>query len=74
MTSRLKVFVIIALIGFLAGILAQVTATFVIPAIAGAMPSLGVAVPYLIAGFAGAVITVLIVGVWAYLTSRKEAF
>ncbi len=74
MTSRLKVFVIIALIGFLAGVLAQVVATYVIPAIQNALPSLGDIAPYLIAGFAGAVITVLIVAAWAYLTGRKESY
>ena len=74
MNNRLKVFGVIALIGFLAGVLAQVTATFIIPAIADAIPSLGGAVPYLTAGFAGAIITVLIVGAWAYLTSRKASY
>ena len=74
MTSRLKVFGVIAIIGFLAGVLAQLTATFLIPAIILALPALGAVSSYLIAGLAGAVITVFIVGAWAYLTGRKEAY
>ena len=74
MNSRLKVFGVIALIGFLAGVLAQVTANYIIPAIILAWPSLSAVSSYLISGLAGAVITVFIVGVWAYLTGRKEPY
>ncbi len=54
MNSRLKVFGLIALLGFVAGIIAQVTATVIIPAIILALPSLGFISSYLISGFAGA--------------------
>jgi len=74
MNSRLKIFGVIALIGFLAGVLAQVTATFIIPAIILFLPSLSVISAYLVSGLAGAVITVFIVGAWAYLTSRKDTY
>jgi hypothetical protein len=41
MNNRIKVFGIIALLGFVAGIIAQVTATVIIPALILALPSLG---------------------------------
>ncbi len=74
MNSRVKVFGIIALLGFLAGIIAQVTATVIIPALILALPSLGFISSYLISGFAGAILTVVLVGVWAYLTGKKDPY
>jgi hypothetical protein len=74
MNSRIKVFGIIALLGFLAGVIAQVTALYIIPAIIAALPLLGGLTSFIISGFAGAVLTVALVGVWAYLTSKKEPY
>jgi zinc transporter ZupT len=74
MTSRLKIFGIIALLGFLAGVIAQLTATIVIPWLIKALPPLGDATPYIIAGFAGACLTVALVSVWAYMTGKKEHY
>ncbi|MCW3996561.1 MAG: TMEM43 family protein [Candidatus Bathyarchaeota archaeon] len=72
MSSRVKVFGLIALIGFIAGVLAQVTATFVIPWLVEVLPLLGGITSYLVAGFAGAILTVVIVGAWAYMTGRRN--
>jgi hypothetical protein len=74
MSSRLKIFGLIALLGFVAGIIAQVTLTVIIPAIVLALPSLGFLTSYLISGCAGAVLTVVLVGVWAYMTGKKEPY
>jgi hypothetical protein len=74
MNNRLKVFGVIAILGFLAGIIVQVTATVVIPAIVAALPSLGFLSSYLISGFAGACLTVVLVSVWAYMTGKKEPY
>ena len=74
MNSRLKIFGLIALLGFVAGIIAQVTATFVIPWIVAVLPLLGGATSFLISGFAGACLTVVLVGVWAYMTGKKEPY
>ena len=41
MNSRLKVFGVIAILGFLAGIIAQVTATYFIPWFMSVLPLLG---------------------------------
>ena len=74
MNNRLKVFGIIAVLGFFAGIIAQLTASVIIPWFAEAvMPLLGtVAVSYLISGVAGACITVVLVSAWAYFTGKKD--
>jgi hypothetical protein len=74
MTSRLKIFGLIAVLGFVAGIIAQVTAAIIIPAIVAALPSLSFISSYLIAGFAGAVLTVVLVSAWAYMSGNKDRF
>jgi hypothetical protein len=74
MTSRLKVFGLIAILGFVAGVIAQLTATFFIPWILDVLPLLGGATTYIISGVAGACLTVVLVSVWAYMTSKKEAY
>jgi len=74
MNSRLKVFGIIALLGFLAGVIAQVTAAVIIPWLLMVLPSLGAATSYIISGFAGACLTVALVSVWAYMTGKKDSY
>jgi hypothetical protein len=74
MNSRLKIFGIIALLGFIAGVIAQLTATYAIPWMIKVLPLLGGASSFLISGFAGACITVVLVGAWAYMTGKKEPY
>lgn len=75
MSSRLKVFVILAILGFLAGVIAMLIATYVIPWIEKYVaPSLAGLTSYIVAGLAGAIIVVAIVGVWAYMTSKREPY
>ncbi len=74
MNSRLKIFGIIALLGFMAGIIAQLTAAVIIPWLITVLPLLGGATTYLISGFAGACLTVVLVGVWAYMTGKKDPY
>ena len=74
MTSRVKVFGMIALLGFVAGIVAQLCATFVIPWFVEVLPLLGSVTTYLISGFAGAILTVALVSVWAYLIGKKDPY
>jgi uncharacterized membrane protein YedE/YeeE len=71
MGERLKVFGLVALLGFLAGIIAQLTADYVIPALLVILPEL-VQIRFLVSGFAGACLTVLLVSVWAYITGSTE--
>ena len=74
MNSRLKIFGLIALLGFVAGIIAQITAVYFIPWMVSVLPLLGEATSFMIAGFAGAVLTVALVGAWAYMTGKKEPY
>ena len=74
MNSRLKIFGVIAVLGFLAGVIAQITAVFIIPWLIAVLPLLGGATSFMISGFAGACLTVVLVSVWAYMTGKKEPF
>jgi hypothetical protein len=74
MASRTKVFGLIALMGFVAGIIAQLCATFVIPWFVEVLPLLGSATTYIISGVAGACLTVALVSVWAYVTGKKDPY
>ncbi len=74
MNSRLKIFGIIIVLGFVAGIIAQVTAVFVIPWMISVLPLLGGVSSFLISGLAGACLTVAIVGAWTYITGKKELY
>jgi hypothetical protein len=74
MAGRAKIFGLIALLGFVAGIIAQLCATFVVPWFVEILPLLGSATTYLISGVAGAVLTVALVSVWAYMTGKKDQY
>jgi len=72
MGERLKVFAFIALLGFFAGIIADVTATYVIPALIALLPFLGTFTRYMLSGLAGALLTLVLVSIWAYITGPSE--
>ena len=72
MSDRIKIFGIVALLGFMAGIIAQVTATYVIPWLIAVLPLLGGMTSFMVSGVAGAVLTVALVSVWAYLTGKRD--
>lgn len=71
MGERLKVFGLVALLGFMAGIIAQLTADYVIPWLLAVLPEL-VQIRFLVSGFAGACLTLVLVSVWAYITGSAE--
>jgi phage shock protein PspC (stress-responsive transcriptional regulator) len=70
MGDRLKVFGIVALLGFMAGVIAQLTADYVIPWLMTILPAL-INIKWVVSGFAGACLTLVLVTAWAYMT-RKE--
>ena len=72
MSDRLRVFGIVALLGFMAGVIAQVTATYLIPWLIAVLPLLGGLTSFMISGVAGAVLTVALVSVWAYMTGNRD--
>lgn len=67
MNERFKVFGLVAVLGFMAGIIAQLTADYVIPALLEILPQL-VQIRFLVSGFAGACLTLVLVSAWAYIT------
>ena len=71
MKERMKIFVIVALLGFVAGVIADVSAEYVIPAVMTFLPEV-LKARYLISGFAGACLTLVLVSVWAYITGPSE--
>jgi hypothetical protein len=71
MGERFKIFVLVAILGFLAGVIAQLTADYVIPALMVILPQL-VQVRFLVSGFAGACLTLVLISVWAYVRGSPE--
>jgi len=71
MGDRLKIFGIVALLGFMAGVIAQLTADYVIPWLMTVLPAL-INIKWVVSGFAGACLTLALVTAWAYMTRRKQ--
>ena len=71
MGDRIRIFGIVALLGFMAGVIAQVTAEYIIPWLMVVLPAL-INVKWVVSGFAGAGLTLVLVSVWAYVTSNKN--
>lgn len=71
MGERLKVFGFVALLGFMAGIIAQLTADYLIPTLLQILPQL-VQIRFVISGFAGACITLVLVSIWAYVSGSSD--
>ncbi len=71
MSERLKVFGIVALLGFMAGVIADLTAEHVIPWLETVLP-IFLNTRYILSGFAGACLTLGLISVWAYVTGPSE--
>lgn len=71
MGERLKVFGLVALLGFVAGIIADLTATHLIPWLVKILPAF-LNARYILSGFAGACLTLALISIWAYITGPSE--
>ena len=71
MGERFKIFGIVALLGFMAGVIAQLTADYAIPWLMDVLPAL-MQIRFLVSGFAGACLTLVLVSIWAYMTSPRD--
>jgi len=69
--DRIKVFGLVAVLGFMAGIIADLTAEYAIPWLVTILPEL-IQIRFLVSGFAGACLTLVLVSVWAYITGPSE--
>jgi hypothetical protein len=71
MGERFKIFVFVAILGFFAGVIADLASTYAIPALAAILPAF-LSARYLLSGLAGACLTLLLVSVWAYISGTPE--
>jgi hypothetical protein len=72
MGDRLRVFGLVAILGFMAGVIAQLTADYIIPWLLVVLPAL-VQIRFVVSGFAGACLTLVLVSIWAYFTGNKNS-
>jgi len=71
MGDRLRIFGIVAILGFMAGVIAQLTADYVIPWLMTVLPAL-INIKWVVSGFAGACLTLVLVTAWAYMTGKNR--
>jgi hypothetical protein len=71
MNERVKVFVFVAILGFIAGVIADITATYVFPVLLQLLPAF-LQARYILSGLAGAFLTLIVVSIWAYVTGPAE--
>jgi hypothetical protein len=71
MSDRLKIFGIIALLGFMAGVIVQLAADYAIPWLMNVIPAL-MQVRFVVSGLAGAALTVVLITIWAYATGNRD--
>jgi len=67
MNERFKVFGLVAILGFVAGVIADLTSEFIIPGLLAILPAFFSA-RYVLSGLAGACLTLVLVSFWAYIT------
>ncbi len=71
MSERLKIFAVVAVLGFFAGIVADLTAEYIIPSLMTWLPAF-LSARYMLSGIAGACLTLVMVSVWAYISGPKD--
>jgi chromate transport protein ChrA len=71
MGDRLRVFGVIAVLGFMAGVIAQVTADYIIPWLMVVLPAL-INVKWIVSGLAGATLTLVLISAWAYMSRNRD--
>jgi hypothetical protein len=71
MQDRVKIFVLFAFLGFMAGIIAKATFQDVIPWVMANFPTVGL--DWVLSGFVGAILTVGLVMVWAHVSSTGSS-
>jgi hypothetical protein len=74
MDNRIKIFGLIALVGFISGIIAALAIKHLVPWLKDNLPSLSGATDYLIAGVAGAILAVIFIAVWIRLSGNKDRY
>ena len=70
MSERIKILGIFAILGFVAGIVANILYDAVVPAILAALPN--ISGKWLVSGFTGMLLTLLVLAVWAYFSGKPR--
>ena len=73
MDQRMKIFGVIAAIGFIAGIIAMLAVKYIVPWLKEVLPSLSSLTDYLIAGIIGAVLAVVLIIVWIRIAGKRDS-
>jgi hypothetical protein len=71
MGDRIKVFAIVALLGFMAGVVVQLFADYAIPWLGTVLPAI-VQVRFVAAGLAGACLTLVMITLWSYFSGKRD--
>ena len=71
MSERIKIIGLFAILGFLAGILANFAYHTVLPTILAIFPQM-LQAEWMLSGFAGALLTMLVLVLWAYLSGSQK--
>lgn len=71
MSERIRILGIFAILGFIAGVIANFTYHYVLPVIVAIFPQI-FSVEWIISGLAGAILTICIMLAWAYVSKSPE--
>ncbi len=71
MGDRLKIFAVVAILGFLAGVIVQLMADYALPWLASVLPAVFQA-RFVVAGLAGACLTLVMVSLWGYFSNKRD--
>jgi uncharacterized membrane protein YedE/YeeE len=74
MDQRIKIFGVIALIGFIAGIIASLAIKHLVPWLKEVLPSLSNLTDYLITGIVGAILAVTLIAIWVRISGKKDNY
>jgi uncharacterized membrane protein required for colicin V production len=74
MDHRIKIFGLIALVGFIAGVIAALALKYLVPWLRENLPSLRGATDYLIAGVAGAILAVVFIAIWVRISGNRDRY
>ena len=71
MSERIKILGIFAILGFVAGVIANFTYHNVLPVILALFPEM-LSVEWVLSGFVGAILTIFVMLVWTYSSKPSE--
>ena len=71
MSERIKILGLFAILGFLAGILANFAYHTVLPTILAIFPQM-LQAEWMLSGLAGAILTIIVLILWAYLSGPRK--